>query len=100
MTFFPVALGIGWLLHAFWDIGSHTGTDAHFVPGWYRGVCLGYDLILGTYLLIRTRAWVKQEGYYVGRLWDLQFWPPSFTRYDTDPLDGKSDDFEGDESPD
>ena len=62
MTRSPATLGVGWLLHAFWDAGIHSGDGAHFVPGWYPGFCLGFDLAVGLYLLTRTAAWSEMEG--------------------------------------
>ncbi|PCJ51470.1 MAG: hypothetical protein COA73_17325 [Candidatus Hydrogenedentota bacterium] len=54
---FPMLVGIGWLLHGFWDVGLHLGDRAHFVPYWYPGACLGYDLTAGVYLITRVPAW-------------------------------------------
>ena len=44
-------LGIGWSLHIFWDLLLHQGGHPGYVPSWYPGVCLGFDLIVGGYLI-------------------------------------------------
>ena len=91
MTLSPIMLGIGWLLHAFWDAGLHSGDSAHFVPSWYPGFCLGYDLVLGFYLLTRTRAWEDLEGVPVHQASELPSWRSNFIRYVLDYFDDKSD---------
>ena len=39
--------GIGWALHGFWDYGFHIDKD--FVPWFYPGVCLGFDVLLALF---------------------------------------------------
>lgn len=44
-------LAIGWGLHPLWDVLLHGGGHLGFVPAWYPGVCLGFDLLIGGYIL-------------------------------------------------
>lgn len=47
-------IGIGWVLHIFWDyLGPLLGEVA--APWWTAPVCLGFDVIVGGYLLLRAR---------------------------------------------
>lgn len=41
----------GWTLHVLWDIFLHPGGHPGYVPDWYPGVCLGFDLLIGAYLI-------------------------------------------------
>ena len=45
-------LAIGWALHVFWDAGLH-GVSTPFVPHWYIGGCLGFDLLVAGYISVR-----------------------------------------------
>ena len=47
-------LAIGWVLHVCWDVFYHT--EAAFVPSWYPGVCLGFDIMIALYIL-----WLLQK---------------------------------------
>lgn len=48
-------LGVGWILHIFWDfLGPFAGEVV--APWWTAPACLGFDVIVGTYLLLRTRG--------------------------------------------
>ena len=53
-------IGAGWLLHIGWDYLFHmAGPGAHLVPAWYPPVCIGFDLVVGVYILwvvLRKRA--------------------------------------------
>jgi hypothetical protein len=42
-------LAIGWALHPVWDAGLH-GYGTPFVPHWYIGGCVGFDLIVSGYI--------------------------------------------------
>jgi len=44
-------LSLGWGLHVFWDLLLHSGGHPAFVPSWYPGVCLGFDLVIAGYFL-------------------------------------------------
>jgi hypothetical protein len=45
-------LAVGWALHVFWDAGLH-GVSTPFVPHWYIGGCLGFDLLVAAYIGVR-----------------------------------------------
>lgn len=45
-------LALGWALHVFWDVSLH-GTSTPFVPSWYIGLCLGFDLSVAGYVAVR-----------------------------------------------
>ena len=45
-------LALGWALHVFWDASLH-GTSTPFVPSWYIGLCLGFDVLVAGYLAAR-----------------------------------------------
>lgn len=42
-------LAAGWLLHVGWDVFLHAGPVPDFVPAWYPGVCVGFDLLVAAY---------------------------------------------------
>ena len=44
-------LALGWGLHICWDIFLHTGTGTAFVPHWYPGICLGFDIVIAVYIV-------------------------------------------------
>lgn len=46
----PALLGLGWLLHAGWDVILHADAPEGLVPAWYRWACLGYDFAAAAYL--------------------------------------------------
>ena len=46
-----VWLAVGWGLHVLWDVVVHDAGGSHFVPFWYPGVCLGFDIAIMSYLL-------------------------------------------------
>ncbi len=37
-------LVLGWALHVLWDVVIHHNGHPGFVPYWYPGVCIGFDL--------------------------------------------------------
>lgn len=45
-------LALGWALHVFWDASLH-GTSTPFVPSWYIGLCLGFDVLVAGYVAVR-----------------------------------------------
>lgn len=45
-------LAIGWAFHVAWDTLLHDYSTA-FVPHWYINVCIGFDLLLATYIGFR-----------------------------------------------
>ena len=45
----------GWLLHVFWDyLGPYFGEV--IAPWWVAPACLGFDVVVGVYLLARYRG--------------------------------------------
>ena len=45
-------LAAGWALHPLWDAGLHD-YSTHFVPHWYIGGCIGFDLLVAGYIAYR-----------------------------------------------
>lgn len=48
--FSAIWLGIGWVLHVLWDLLLHPNGHPGYVPDWYPGACLGFDLVIGGYV--------------------------------------------------
>lgn len=44
-------LGIGWLLHVVWDAVLHANGHPGYVPLWYIHACMGFDVVIGAYVL-------------------------------------------------
>lgn len=49
----PVLLAVGYFGHAVWDIGHGPHGIHTRIPWWYAPLCLGFDGVLGAYVLIR-----------------------------------------------
>ena len=50
-----VFTGVGWVLHIFWDyLGPLLGEVA--APWWTAPACLGFDVVVGEYVLARSRG--------------------------------------------
>ncbi len=47
-------LGAGWALHALWDLAAPRLADLAYMPEWYAPACLGFDLVVATYLLTQS----------------------------------------------
>ena len=45
-------LAAGWALHPLWDAGLHD-YSTQFVPHWYIGGCIGFDLLVAVYIAYR-----------------------------------------------
>ena len=43
---FPMALGVGLVLHGIWDIAHHPNAINTKVPAWYPPLCAVYDFLL------------------------------------------------------
>ncbi|MEM7370765.1 MAG: DUF6010 family protein [Bacteroidota bacterium] len=43
-------LPLGWALHILWDVLVHPAGHPGYVPNWYPGVCLGFDILVAGYL--------------------------------------------------
>jgi hypothetical protein len=46
----PLLLGLGWLAHGGWDFW-HAAHPSHYVPSWWPAFCVGYDWVVGIYIL-------------------------------------------------
>ena len=46
------SLAAGWALHPLWDAGLHD-YSTQFVPHWYIGGCIGFDLLVAIYIAYR-----------------------------------------------
>jgi len=46
-------LSLGWAFHVFWDIGLHFSDKITFVPSFYPGACIGFDLVFAAYIACR-----------------------------------------------
>lgn len=49
----PVLLAAGYLGHAAWDGIHHPRAITTTMPWWYVPLCIGYDVVVGVYVLIR-----------------------------------------------
>jgi hypothetical protein len=52
LRFVPALAGLGWLLHAGWDVALHTPGRGEYAPHWYPMLCLGFDLLVGVFVLL------------------------------------------------
>ena len=56
LKYSPWLLVAGWAGHALWDVGLHSsyraGQRAAFVPAWYPAACLGFDLLIASYIAV------------------------------------------------
>jgi hypothetical protein len=50
-----VGLGaaVGFGLHALWDLAHRPGPVEAGEPAWYAAACVGYDVALGAFILVR-----------------------------------------------
>ena len=55
MRYSPWLIAAGWALHVLWDVLLHGGEATPFVPAWYPGICIGFDLAVAAYLGYRLR---------------------------------------------
>ena len=44
-------LSAGWGLHVLWDILLHPGGHPGYVPNWYPGACLGFDIVIAAFFV-------------------------------------------------
>jgi hypothetical protein len=49
--FSPWMLAMAWFAHIAWDTLLHSQSTV-FVPQWYPAVCVGFDLVMGAYLIV------------------------------------------------
>ena len=43
-------LSLGWIFHIGWDLFLPVHSHATFIPGWYPGICLGFDIVIAAYI--------------------------------------------------
>jgi hypothetical protein len=49
-------LALGWAAHPIWDVWLHLiGGGSAFSPAWYSYVCITFDLLVATYIVIQSR---------------------------------------------
>ena len=53
----PAMLGWGWIAHSLWDVAFDGGRHYGYTPEIYPALCLGFDLWLGTALLLAFRKY-------------------------------------------
>jgi len=53
-------LGVGWILHIAWDVGLHFSESVMFVPGFYPGICIGFDLVFGIFVIYKFFTGIKE----------------------------------------
>ena len=46
-----IILGLLWLLHAGFDLLHHNLIENPGVPVWYPGLCAGFDVVIGSFIL-------------------------------------------------
>ena len=50
-------LAVGWMLHGPWDVIVPHLEDVSHMPSWYAGLCLGFDVVAGSYWAARAMGW-------------------------------------------
>lgn len=53
-----LALPLGLALHAFWDLFHHNSHKLARIPGWYIPLCVVYDLLAASFLILLYGAWM------------------------------------------
>jgi len=51
----PALIGVAWIAHGAWDLLLHP-PNLLYVPSWYPAWCLGFDWVVGFYILRNRRA--------------------------------------------
>lgn len=65
----PSVLALGWLLHAGWDWAFHPMPDTRWVPFWFPAMCVGFDLVLATYIASRATREVPSDAFLRSQVW-------------------------------
>lgn len=52
------ALPLGLALHAFWDLLHHKSDKIARIPGWYIPLCVVYDLLAASFLILLYGVWM------------------------------------------
>ena len=55
----PAGLGVAWIAHALWDTLHLTSTMHIALPQWYQFGCLIADLLLGAFLILSSKYWMR-----------------------------------------
>ena len=53
-----LALGFGWICHGIWDVSAPVVVDVSYVSWFLEPTCVGFDFIVGIYLVMRARDMV------------------------------------------
>lgn len=53
-----LALPLGLALHAFWDLLHHKSNKIARIPGWYIPLCVVYDLLAASFLILLYGVWM------------------------------------------
>jgi len=59
--FSPIWLAIGWAGHILWDLLLHPNGHPGYIPDWYPGVCLGFDIVIGVYIFYYVAMDLKKN---------------------------------------
>ncbi len=49
-------LALGWAVHAGWDLIVPAYADVSYMPPWYAAACVGFDVVVAAYLVVRARG--------------------------------------------
>jgi hypothetical protein len=49
-------LALGWVVHAAWDLILPAFADVSYMPPWYAAACVGFDILVASYLAVRARG--------------------------------------------
>ncbi len=69
LKYSPWVLALAWFAHIAWDALLHSQNTA-FVPQWYPAACIGFDLVVGAYIIVmysRLRNPVTPNSGFHGR---------------------------------
>lgn len=59
-------LAVGWFLHPIWDVALHLlGPGQAVAPAWYATACITFDILVASYIFLRTSYWKKEAQRYV-----------------------------------
>lgn len=56
-----MALGIGWAHHGIWDVSAPELINVSYVPWFLEPTCVGFDFIVGIYLVLRALEFVPSN---------------------------------------
>lgn len=67
LRFSPWILAFAWFAHIAWDNLLHSANTA-FVPPWYPPLCIGFDLVVGVYIVFFALGRVRNTAAGVNRV--------------------------------